>query len=109
MLESANSLLSPGSPLRRKCRNDLKRVVAGVLSCVASVIGGLGVFGCCKVLQPLGLVTKAQRRPSSGGRADQPLKSANRLDHPEMAAQVFEVDDDVVELRVAIRIIFGNR
>src|SRR5258708_15198747 len=37
------------------------------------------------------------------------LKPANRFDHPEVAAQVFEVDEDVVELRVAIRIILRHR
>src|SRR5258708_13353278 len=37
------------------------------------------------------------------------LRPANRFDHPEVAAQVFEVDEDVVELRVAIRIILRHR
>src|SRR5258708_36421906 len=37
------------------------------------------------------------------------LKPASRFDHPEVAAQVFEGDDDVIELRVAIRIILRHR
>src|ERR1700682_847936 len=53
--------------------------------------------------------------PRSG--AAYPLKPANRLDRPEVAAQVLEVNEDVVESVVAIgvdlrnsaQLIFGRR
>src|SRR3984893_18679033 len=42
-------------------------------------------------------------------RADHPLEASNRLDHPKMPAQVFEVDEDIVEFRVALRITLRRR